>query len=160
MEYITIHQWLPLKKETREKLKEIFYLKSTGMVEVETDQFGKSTIKNDGFTNTDLQVITVEKLVDYLGTAAVNETIYDLWKLVVEKVEMPEKHFLDELKEPLKPVQVINPEVLPPHEGLPGHAVPMNTADNQLKCVRCPFVTGSSRGLKIHSAKHNRIKVA
>lgn len=134
MDYITIHQWLPLKKETKDKLKEIFYLRPTGMVEVETDQFGKATVKADGFTNTDLQVITVEKLIDFVGSAAVNETIYDLWRRCVEKVENP---------------LTIKEEIVQETK-----IVPMNTADNQLQCDMCPFRTGSVRGLKIHKSKH------
>lgn len=143
-DYITIHQWLPLKKETRDKLKALFYIKSTGMVEVETDQFGKATVKNDGFTNTDLQVITVEKLVDFVGSAAVNENIYDLWKRVIDKIELPQQ-LIDEGSAVVLPKEEIKT---------------MNTADNQLQCDRCPFKTGSARGLKIHKSKHSKIKVA
>lgn len=180
MEYITIHDWLPLKKETREKLQQIFFIPKTGMTEVETDQFGKAHVMKDGFTPVDLQVITVEKLVDYLGTAAINETIKDLWKRAVEKVEMltiPEEEFNKFLKEAervadqpfietqeeikekfLKIYNQVKPLVEKDIE-LRKEIKEMNTADKQTKCDQCHFVTGSVRGMKVHKAKHNRTKV-
>lgn len=151
--FVTTHQWLPLKKETRDKLAQIFFIPRTGMTEVETDNFGKSYVLSDGYTNSDLQTVTAEKLIDFLGGAAVNETILDLWKRAIDKVEMK-----TEIVNPVEPLTVeekqeIKEQILPDVKS-------MNTADNQLKCGKCPFVTGSARGLKIHSAKHNRIKVA
>lgn len=148
MEYITIHQWLEVKKETRAKLRQIFFIPSTGMVEVVTDEFGKSSVKQDGHTNVDLQVITVEKLVDYLGSAAINETIFDLWKRAIEKVENP-------LVE-IPAIEVTKEQVAKVEDGKV-----MNTADNQLKCDKCPYQTGNKRALTAHKTfKHNRVKVA
>ncbi len=158
MDYITIHQWLAVNKETRAKLRQIFFIPSTGMVEVVTDEFGKSHIKQDGHTNVDLQVITVERLRDYLGTAAINETIYDLWKQVVEKVETPVtdeqiKDAVDILKSE-KILQEGNPIVVIDQKG----NIPMITVKTPRKCDNCHFVTGSARGMKIHQAKHNKVK--
>lgn len=134
--------WLSLTKATRDKLKELFLVPKTGLVEVVTDSFGHSQIKADGHTFADLQVITVEKMQDYLGSIPANETPEELFRKVVIKVETPE---------------AVTPEVL---EVIAEAIKPMNTADTPLQCDQCPYTTGNKRGLNMHkNIKHKKAKV-
>lgn len=146
---ITTLDWLKVKGETRTKLRDIFLIPQSGMTEVETDQYGKSHIKSDGHTNVDLQVLTVEKMRDFLGTAASDETVYDLFKKVLEKVESPIT--FDNTTATQEPVNI-------PID-VPSATITVNIASDQLKCDQCPYETGNKRALTAHKTfKHKKAK--
>lgn len=133
MEQIYVQQFVLLKESTRNKLREIFRIPRSSHAEVVTDHMGVGTVVCDGTTNVDLQQLTVEKMRDYLGTAAVNETISDLLKQVVDKIEYVEPPV------EIKPVEVkIEPKV--------EEKVEINVN----KCPDCEYVNASKQGMRMH----------
>lgn len=133
IEQVTVPTWVSVKYETRTKLRELFMIPHSSHAEVITDAMGHSTVMSDGTTNTDLQSLTVERLRDYLGSAAINETVHDLFKKVVEKIEKPveivPQGSINEVKsEPIKEV-------------------------NNNKCPDCEYTHASKQGLRMHIMK-------
>lgn len=88
---VTTSQWLLLKPETRDKLREIFFIPKSSCVEVVTDMSGIGHVMSDGTTHKDLATITVEKMRDYLGQelTTLDETFNSLFEKVVAKIEIP-----------------------------------------------------------------------
>lgn len=78
MEKIYSQHWIDLPKQVRAKLVEVFGIERTGITEVR-DQ----TVISDGFTNTDLQGITLDKMNQYIGSV---ETFPRAWELTLMKV--------------------------------------------------------------------------
>lgn len=152
MEFITIHQWVPLNKSTREELKKVFLIKMSGLIKVETDSRGVSSVLDDGVTDEDLRVITVEKLQDFLGSIALNDTLEDLFKQTVIRIESPiENPITSESLESFTPTEVPLSDVL-----LPLPPLQENTATTQLQCEKCPFQTGSKFALRMHVGKNHK----
>jgi hypothetical protein len=148
IEQITVPTWLTISAETRMKLREIFKINQSSHTQVVTDQFGKPQVLSDGCTDADLQAITVEKLRDFLGTAASDETIYDLFKLTVRKVEKPgmietasveEKHATNE---PVAPTNDIKAD--------------SRVVGDTLKCEKCAFETRSKFAMRMHMGKKHK----
>lgn len=85
---LTTFVWLGLPIETRQKLKGIFKIKSTGNRSFQ--QFGGvGTVTSDGHTHADLAVVTLEAMASYLGKPVSG----DFWKTfdeVLAKVEQGE----------------------------------------------------------------------
>lgn len=79
MEKIYSQNWVDLPKEVRQRLSEVFGIERTGITEVR-DQ----TVISDGYTNTDLQAITLEKMEEYIGS---KETFHRAWELTLAKVK-------------------------------------------------------------------------
>ena len=75
---IYIQYWMTLSKETRDKLTVIFSVPKTGVVEVIND-----TVITDGHNNTDLQVITLDKLKAYTGQ--LKGTFSELLEMAINK---------------------------------------------------------------------------
>ncbi len=79
MDRIYQQQWIALPKETREHLKKVFGIQATGVAEI-IDQ----TVVSDGVTNANLQVITAERMAEYVGST---ESFLRLWELTIAKVK-------------------------------------------------------------------------
>lgn len=82
--------WLQLSSEVKSKLKEIFAIPKSGGV-IFHQVGGKGIVESDGHTVNDLNVVTLEKMSQYLGLP---ETATDFWgtfDLVCDKVEGKEK---------------------------------------------------------------------
>lgn len=137
IEQITVPIWVSLSQETRNKLRQIFFIPHSSHAEVVTDAMGNSKVISDGTTNEDLKTLSVERMRDFLGSAAINETVYDLFKRTVEKVE-----------------EVTNGTLEPKIEN--GSAIlPTNT----LKCPDCEYTHASKQGMRMHIyAKHTKKK--
>ena len=137
-EQIYPQQWVQLKPETRAKLREIFLIPKTSFAQVVTDHMGVGTVVSDGTTIVDLQSLTVEKMRDYLGTAAVDETVYDLFKRCIEKLETIEPK-----------ITVIDnvPHVEYKEEGMVMKNINVN------KCPDCEYTHASKQGLRMHILK-------
>lgn len=138
--------WVQLKPETRQKLRDIFSIPHSSHSEVVNNNFGVSQVISDGTTNIDLQSLTIEKMRDYLGTAAVNETVYDLFKRVVETIESTPR----------------TPNI---SETIAGSAIPTNTNDlkadssvvgDTIKCEKCGFQTASKFAMRMHVGKKHK----
>lgn len=88
---VTTSQWLGLNKNTKDKLREVFFIPKSGVVEVVVNEFGKSTIMSDGTTHKDLATITIEKMRDFIGQelTTLEETFNSLFEKVVTKIETP-----------------------------------------------------------------------
>lgn len=69
--------WMALPRDERVLLAVQFDLRKTGITEVKDDQ-----VVSDGFTQEDLQGITREKMVEYVGS---DESFPRLWELTVAK---------------------------------------------------------------------------
>lgn len=149
IEQITTPIFLSVSKETRDKIRKEFLIGMSGHAEVVTDQFGKATVLCDGTTNSDLQNLTVEKMRDFLGTAAVNETVYDLFKRVVEKIEEPEKiaKILEVDREEGIKSGILSPEPIIQQTEKP------QTINNVNKCPDCEYTHASKNGLRMHIMK-------
>ena len=152
IEQITQPIWVSLKLETRNKLREIFKVPRSSASETITDNFGVSHIVSDGSTNVDLQAITVEKLVEYVGSAAINETIYDLFKRAVAKAETPaivietvDVHKGDFLKMP--EIKDATPTI-----NVPEGKTPL------FKCPECAYTHASKRGMRMHQMRKHPVK--
>ena len=74
--------WIDLPREYRNKLTEVFSIERTGISEVRDD-----TLISDGYTNTDLQAITREKMAEYVGSSAEDTAFHRLWELTLAKIK-------------------------------------------------------------------------
>jgi len=80
---INQHQWVQLSAETRNKLAGIF-----GIPRSEASAIMGNTLVSDGHNNSDLAVVTKEKMEVYLGIVVGSKLdFYELFKMVVELVE-------------------------------------------------------------------------
>lgn len=130
IDQITIPEWVSVNAETRAKLRNILKIPKSGSTQTEIDAFGHGRVITDGCTHADLQNITVEKLVDYLGTAAVDENIHSLFKQAIEKVEQV-------------PQQEVPTEVNIPK-------------DNLIKCEKCEFQSASKVAVRLHFGRKHK----
>lgn len=136
--------WVSVKAETRNKLREIFLVPKTSFAQVVTDHMGVGTVISDGCTNEDLKSLTVEKMQDYLGTVAVNDTVFDLFKRCVEKIEY------------------IAPVEEKPQEGaISENPILKETTSEQsnvIKCPDCEYTHASKQGMRMHIMKRHTKK--
>lgn len=77
MNKIYVQHWIELPKDIREHLMKALGIPKTGIAEIR-DQ----TLISDGITNTDLQLLTPEKLSEYVGSV---DTLPRLWDLTIAK---------------------------------------------------------------------------
>ena len=75
------HQFIHLDVPVKERLRKIFNIPKTGIVEVLNE-----TVISDGVTNDDLKVLTEEAMSAYLGDVP-HETFGHLFDLVIEKIK-------------------------------------------------------------------------
>ena len=130
IDQITQPEWVSIKQETRHELRKIFMIPRSGSAITENDAMGKGHVISDGCTNSDLQALTTEKLIDYLGGAAVNDNVHTLLKEVVEKIEG---------------IEVVKP------------VVPTNfPVSGKMKCEKCLFETASKFAMKMHVGKKHK----
>ncbi len=71
--------WISLPRETRHHLVKVFGLVPNGIAEIR-DQI----VISDGYTNSDLERITKEKMAEYVGST---ESFPRLWELTLAKVK-------------------------------------------------------------------------
>lgn len=87
---IHVPLWLTLSKETREHLVKVFGIIPTGIKEIR-DQ----SIISDGFTNENLQVISLEKMAEYTSSP-ISVGFHRLWEITLAKTRF-------ELNPPIDP---------------------------------------------------------
>ena len=92
-ERIYQHSWISYPKEVRERLTKIFFIPTSGVAEIKDQE-----VLSDGKTNTDLLVITKDKLISYVGESADFPT---LWEKTLAKVDL-ELHPLPTPPEPVE----------------------------------------------------------
>ena len=78
MEKVYQQHWIDLPKDVRQKLAEVFDIERTGITEIRDN-----TVISDGFTNKDLEAITLPKMTEYIGS---DETFHRAWELTLMKV--------------------------------------------------------------------------
>lgn len=78
-------EWLRVIPETRLFLADHFNIKRSGSTQVE--QRGEAYVVSDGFTPTDLEGLTVEKMQEYLGSKESN--VHVLFELLVNAIQNP-----------------------------------------------------------------------
>lgn len=161
IEQITIPIWVSLSNETRGKLREIFKIPMSTHTEVVTDHMGKGIILCDGSTNVDLQVITVEKLQDFLGSIALNENIYDLFKRAVMKIESKEETVestarqlelpLDTRDVPKNAIEVKRADIKADQDGI----TEIKTSTT-FRCPECIYENASKQGMRMHMMRKHK----
>lgn len=77
-EKITQQQWMLLPQNIRNRFIEIFKIERTGAAEVR-DQ----TVISDGYSQTDLNIITKASLCEYIGSE--EETFLRAWEVAISK---------------------------------------------------------------------------
>ncbi len=169
-EQITQPIWVSVKQETRQKLRSVFGILMTGNTDVINDEFGKGRILSDGCTNENLKAITAEKLQEFLGSVPVNTSLHDLFKMAVEKIELPEvkpqidntaritmlRGVINDAMKELDKLVRIDLQYLKQKEEM--KLVDQLTV---LLCDKCPYQTANKRALLAHKRfKHKEIKVA
>lgn len=99
----------------------------------------------DGTTLADLQHLTAEKMRDFIGTAAIDETLNDLFNKCIKKIETPTN------------ADIVQPLSTTKQEIASSEVLKDNTNVN--KCPDCEYVHASKQGLRMHIyAKHTRKK--
>ena len=146
IEQIVVPQWVSVKAETREKLRGILMIPKTGHCETITNELGVSQVVSDGTTNIDLLSITVEKLIGFLGSAAINETVYDLFKRAVKKIEEPEIEHLLVPPEMIQQVSEITSTIV----------ADSKVVGDVIKCEKCQFETKSKVAMRLHVGKKHK----
>jgi hypothetical protein len=135
-----------VKASTRAKLRQIFFIPHSSHADVVTDHMGIATVMSDGTTNVDLQSLTVEKMHDYLGSAAINETVHDLFKRCVQKIESP-------TPEPIiQPLSTTKAEIAPQIDLKADSKVVGET----IKCEKCAFESKSAFAIRMHISKKHK----
>lgn len=109
MQKVYVANWMALPKETKEHLIKVFNIVKTGNSEVRDQE-----VVTDGYTNDDLNAITLDKMAEYTGSPT-TETFHRLWEITLAKVHY-ELHPPFDLNEGLTPTVTLNPEqpVVPP----------------------------------------------
>lgn len=79
-EQIYQHQFMALPRDVRDRLRLIFNIPRTGIIEV-VDK----TVITDGTTNENMKVVTHEKLKEYIGSD--EESYAKAWEIAVSKAE-------------------------------------------------------------------------
>jgi hypothetical protein len=149
IEQITVPLWLSVTKETRDKLRELFLIPKSASCEVVTNEMGVGIVISDGTTNVDLQQLSVPKMIDYLGTAAIDETVYDLFKRCIEKIEtIVISTPIPSIEKPLVPIA----ETLPQNDIKADSKVVGDT----IKCEKCEFQTASKFAMRMHVGKKHK----
>jgi len=150
IEQIVTPIWLSVSVETRNKLRQIFFIPRSSHAEVVTDHMGVGTVMSDGTTNVDLQALTVAKMQEYLESIATNDTVFDLFKRCVQKIETPE-------------VVLVNTDsvtgqkeiIAKPSEFKPDVAVDAKLVDGSIKCEKCAFESKSKFAMRMHVGKRH-----
>lgn len=146
LDQVTVPTWVSVKTETRTKLREIFLIPHSSHAQVITDQMGKSTLLSDGTTNEDLKALSVEKMQDYLGSVAADDTVHSLFKRCVDKVETPTQDSIVE-----------NPSTnlpsVPPTSEIKGDS---KVENGVIKCEKCAFESKSKIGMRLHVGKKHK----
>lgn len=81
MEKLYVPNWMALSKETKDHLIKVFGLVKTGNSEIRDQE-----VVTDGFTNNDLEGITLSKMAEYTGSPA-SESFHRLWEVTLSKVK-------------------------------------------------------------------------
>ncbi len=151
-EQVTVHLWVSVKTDTRNKLRGIFLIPKSSFAQVVTDHMGIATVISDGSTNEDLKCLTVEKMQDFLGSVAANDTVFDLFKRCVEKMEyiapIEEKPLTEPISENPIVMETTSEETKTPN-------VP--NVPNVYKCADCAYTHASPRGIRMHSMKKHKL---
>ena len=105
--------WLSLSSETRQKLKILLSIPRTGGTEVVDGR-----VVSDGYTDRDLQVITLERLQELAGST--ESDFYKLFNQLVQNVENPPLEVVN------TPQEEVITEALSEHPDYSGNINPEN----------------------------------
>lgn len=83
---VTVPEWLKLSQETRVRLAEKFQLSRSRGTQMEQQGEG-SVLVSDGYSNSDLEGITLEKMQEYLQDTSISGDFVSLFHGVLEKIE-------------------------------------------------------------------------
>lgn len=106
--------WLTLPKETRQKIADLFSITKSGSVYVVNGPNG-SEVQSDGYSYSDLSVITVERMQELTGSTSDN--FYALFKKIVllvneetldEVIEVVEEAILENIEKDMEEGMVLD----------------------------------------------------
>ena len=85
--HLSVQQWCSLPQEMRLKLVNLFELKRSAATHV-----NNGVLETDGYTYNDLQGISIDKMLSYLGADydMVDREYFALFKAVLKKAESPD----------------------------------------------------------------------
>lgn len=151
--------WLTLPKETRQKIADLFSITKSGSVYVVNGPNG-SEVQSDGYSYSDLSVITVERMQELTGSTSDN--FYALFKKIVllvneetldEMIEVVEEAILENLEKDMEESEIV---IFP--ETQENMAVIGEVAVEILKESKAPFCTQCTskggRHLKVCPTQH------
>ncbi len=138
---ITPQEYIILKLETRNLLHSIFGIPKSGATETITDQSGIGRLVSDGTTYKDLEILTFEKLLTFLGEAKPEDNVHSLFTKVVQRLESP-------VKDIIAPVNNVEEKV---EESKESEIVKkVDPGIDGLKCELCPYATANVKALHMH----------
>lgn len=82
---VTVPEWLKLPQETRTKLVEIFKLHKSHGTQMEQQGEG-SILVSDGYSNSDLEGITLAGMQEYLQDPSISADFVSLFHAVLDKI--------------------------------------------------------------------------
>lgn len=146
IDQVSTSEYIKQKQETREALREIFGIQRTGKTETIIDAQGKGHVVSDGMTFKDLEVLTFQRLKEFVHDGTDDNNVHSLFIKAVNKIEAPKEDFSknnvssDEI--PQEPKVVSEEKIEQPQSGD--------------KCAKCEFRTASKIAMKLHFGKFHK----
>ncbi len=138
LDQVTPAEYIILKQDTRIKLHKLFNIPQTGVTETVTDATGRGIVVSDGTTYKDLEALTLDKLMTYVGGSDEKDNIHTLFVKAVNRLES-------------EPASV---ETTFEHSSVtPGFIGPIPEG---FKCEKCEFRSASKHGMKIHFGRNHQ----
>ncbi len=138
---ISPQEYVILKKETRDALHSIFGISRSGSTETITDTTGMGRIVSDGTTYKDLEILTFDRLLTFLGESTPEDNVHSLFTKVVQRLELPIKD-LNEMYDNKPIISDLKTEEEKP--------VVKNESVDAVKCAKCEFRASTNKIMKEH----------
>lgn len=82
MEKLFQQVWMHQPQDVRNHLQKVFNITRTGITEIRDQE-----VITDGYTNTDLETVTADKMSAYVGSPTGELSFSRLWEIVLSKVK-------------------------------------------------------------------------
>jgi hypothetical protein len=139
IDQISTHEYIILKKETRDALHATFGIPQTGHTETVTDSSGKGRVISDGTTYKDLESLTFEKLLTFLGQADPEDNVHSLFTKVVNILEKPPVDLGIKIENAAKDIAAAEEK-----------SNVENPSIDNVKCAKCEFRASTNKVMKEH----------
>lgn len=136
---LSVAEYMHQTREIRDMLSSVFGIPRTGKTETVVDATGKGICVSNGTTYGDLENLSFDKMVTFLGGATDTDNIHSLFIKVVTKLE----------DEPVK----VKEEVYIP-------VIPQPVVQNTSKCEFCSYENSNPRAMRMHTmGKHTNRQI-